>query len=120
MEAASRKEGSAAEVRDQQNGAKYERADPHGYAFIPLSIETYGRLGKPGMELLNKLGDRAAEGGADKSVFVANALRHLSIALCRGNAVICKRSLTVMARLSGEKFLGGMLVPSGEIHLTNL
>jgi Reverse transcriptase (RNA-dependent DNA polymerase) len=114
--AASRKEGSAAEVRDQQKRAKYERTDPHGYAFVPLSIETYGRLGKPAMQLLNTLGDKAAEGGADKSIFVANALRHLSIALCRGNAVIYKRSLTVMARLGGEQFLGGMLVPSSDIQ----
>ena len=68
------------------------------------------------MQLLNTLGESAAEGGADKSIFVANALRHLSIALCRGNAVVYKRSLTVMARLSGEQFLGGMLVPSSDIQ----
>ena len=92
------------------------RADPHGYAFIPLSIETHGRLGKPEMELLSTLGARATEGGMDKSVFVVNDLCHLSIALCRGKTVIYKRSLAVMARLSGEKFLGCMLVHSGEIH----
>lgn len=113
--AASRKEGSAAALRDQQKLDKYETADPHGYAFVPLSIETYGRLGKPAMQLLNTLGDRAAEGGADKSAFVTNALRRLSMALCRGNAVVYKRGLTVMARVSGEHFLEGMLVPSGEI-----
>ena len=68
------------------------------------------------MELLNMQGDKANERDADKSVVVATALRHLSTALCRGNAVIYKRSLAVLDRWSGKKFRGGLLVPSGQIQ----
>ena len=82
VEAASHKEVSAAEVQDQQKRVKYERADPHGYAFIPLSIETYGRLGKPEIQLLNTLGE-SCRGRHGQESFVANALHHLSIAVPR-------------------------------------
>ena len=54
-------------------------------------------------------------GGVNKDGFVMNALRELSIGLCRGNAMLYKRSLPVMARVSGTSFRSGMLVPTGEI-----
>ena len=115
VRAAANAAGSAAAVRDQAKRARYETDDPHGYAFIPLSMETYGRMGKPAMELLNKLAETAADGGVNKDSFVTNALRVLSIGLCRGNAVLYKRSLPVMARVRGTSFRSGMLVPTGEI-----
>ena len=115
VQVAAREEGGAAAIRDQQKRTKYSTADPHGYAFIPLSMETFGRLGKPAMQLLNTLAETAADGGVSKEGFVTNALHELSIGLCRGNAVLYKRSLTAMARVSGAAFQRGMLVPSGEI-----
>ena len=37
--------GSAAAVRDHAKRAQYENSDLLGYAFGPLSTETFGRLG---------------------------------------------------------------------------
>jgi hypothetical protein len=113
--AAAREAGSAAAERDRAKRSLYETADPHGYAFCPISIETFGRLGKPAMELLNTLAETAADGGVLKETFVTTALRELSVGLCRGNAVLYKRGLKTMARVSGTAFQEGMLVPTGEI-----
>ena len=67
------------------------------------------------MELLNTLAETAVDGGVVKESSLTTALRELSVGLCRGNAVLYKRSLTVLARVSGNAFQEGMLMPSGEI-----
>jgi hypothetical protein len=55
--------------------------EPNGYPFVPYSVESYGRLGQPGMKLLHALGDEAAgPGGVQRAFFVAGALRELSVA----------------------------------------
>jgi hypothetical protein len=113
---AARTEGGAAAAREQAKRARYETADPGGYAFVPLVVETYGRLGKAAMELLNTLATTAAAGGAvRKSAFVANALRQLSVALCRGNGVMYRRSLGVIATASGNAFMHGMTNPISDV-----
>ena len=113
---AARVEGGAAASRDQVKRAQYSSADPNGYAFVPLSVETFGRLGKPAMELLNQLATTAASGGtARKDCFVIGALKELSVALCRGNGFVLRRSLGVLARVAGSSFLMGMTVPTSEI-----
>ena len=87
-------EGSAAALRDQAKRAQHEYFDVLDYAFVPLSTETFGRLGKSAMELLNKLADCALAGGvAFKDGFVVNDLCEPSVGLCRGNNVLYKRSL---------------------------
>jgi hypothetical protein len=59
--------------------------EPHGFCFIPFSVEIYGRLGQPAMKLLDLLGDKAAgPGGVTRASFVYGALRELSVGLCRG------------------------------------
>ena len=74
-------------------------------------------MGQPAMELLSQLGTIAAAGGAvDRDVFVANALRHLSIALCRGTGAVYRRSLTMCARVAGDAFMPGLPVPSAEAY----
>ena len=90
-------------------------ADPHSSTFCPISIETFGHLGKPAMELLNTLAETAADGGVMKESFVTTVLREPSVGLCQGNAVLYKRGLKSMARVSGTAFQEGMLVPTGEI-----
>ena len=107
--------GGAATLRDAAKIAKYTSADPNGYAFIPLSTESYGRLGKPAMGLLNTLAATAAASGVVKDTFVANALRELSIGLCRGNGALYRRALGVMARASGIAFMAGMIVPTSDV-----
>jgi hypothetical protein len=64
----------------------YAQVEPHGYGFVPFSLETYRRLGQPAMKLLHSLGDEAAgPGGVTRASFVSGALRELSVGLCRGN-----------------------------------
>ena len=65
------------------------------------------------MKLLNALTETAVDGGVIKETFFTTALRKSSVSLCRGNAVLYKRSLTVMACASGIAFQQGMLMPSG-------
>ncbi len=92
-------------------------ADPNGYAFTPLSTESFGRLGKPAMTLLSELAEAAAAGPPvrPKDGFVAHALRELSIGLCKGNAVLYKRSMYALARVSGDAFRAGMDNPTAEV-----
>ena len=116
MRAGARKEGGAATVRDAAKRAQYATADPTGYAFTPLSTESFGRLGKPAMKLLSKLAETAGDGGVrPKDGFVAHALRELSIGLCKGNAVLYKRSMYALARVSGNEFRAGMDYPMAEV-----
>ena len=78
--------------------------------------ESYGRLGKQAMELLNAMADSACAGGPlPKPTFIENALRLLSVGLCRGNGVMYSRSLGVFARASGRGFLEGSMSPTVEM-----
>ena len=116
VRAAARSAGSAAATRDARKRALYRTADPNGYAFTPLSVETYGRLGEPAMELLNALAGVAAAGGTVfKAGFVTNALRELSITLCRGNGALYRAGLGVFARVTGHAFHAGLPNPTAEI-----
>ena len=46
VNAAACAESSKGAVRDQAKLAQYDNSDPVGYTFVPLSTETFGRLGK--------------------------------------------------------------------------
>ena len=114
--AAAQTAGSAAAVRDHQKRTKYDRGDAGGYAFVPLSIETYGRLGEPAMKLLNTLADTAAAGGVVvKGDFVRSALRELSTGLCKGNGIVYRAGLKILARASGRAFLSGADAPTADV-----
>ena len=98
VNAAARAEGSAAAVRHQAKHAQYEHSDSLGYAFVPLSTETFGRLVKPGMALLNKLDECAlARGIAFKDGIVANVFCDISVFLCRVNSVFYQQSIYALA-----------------------
>jgi hypothetical protein len=63
-----------------------------GGSFSPLSMESYGRLGRLAMQLLQTLAAAAASSataGSDvtTSSFVTGALRELGVALVKGNEV---------------------------------
>jgi hypothetical protein len=107
--------GAAASHRDQRKRTAYARVEPHGYGFIPFSLETYGRLGQPAMKLLHSLGDEAASpGGVTRASFVNGALPELSVGLCRGNFFAYRASVGMLARSSGASFRAGMRVPTDE------
>jgi hypothetical protein len=49
--------GVAASHRDQQKRTTYARLAPNGYEFVPVSVESYGRLSQLAMKLLHTLGE---------------------------------------------------------------
>jgi hypothetical protein len=107
--------GAAASPCDQQKRTAYAPVEPHGYGFVPFSVETYGRLGQPAMKLLHMLGDEAAcPGGITRASFVQGALRELSVGLWRGNFLAYRASVGMLARWSGASFRAGLSVPMSE------
>jgi hypothetical protein len=86
--------GAAASHCDQQRRTAYAQVEPHGYGFVPFSVEAYGRLGQPAMTLLHLLVDKAAgPRGVTRASFVHGALRELSMGLCRGNFLAYRASV---------------------------
>ena len=112
---AARADGAAAAERDAKKRAKYATSDPAGYTFVPLSVESYGRLGKPAMQLLADLASEAELAGAvSTDSFVENALRMLSVSLCKGNALMFRRELGLLASATGADLQPGDPVPSAD------
>jgi hypothetical protein len=73
------------------------------------------RLGQPAMTLLHSLGDEAAgPGGVSRASFLAGALRDLSVGLIRGNFLLYRASVDMLARSSGSSFRAGLSVPTDE------
>jgi hypothetical protein len=55
---------------------------------VPMSVETFWRLGALTLTLLGDLADQAVHAGGSglsRAAFLSGALRELSVALCRGN-----------------------------------
>jgi hypothetical protein len=76
--------------------------EPNGYAFVPFSVESYGRIGQLAMKLMHLLGDQAAgPGGITRASFVAGTLCELSVGLCRGHFLMYRASGGMFARVSG-------------------
>jgi hypothetical protein len=96
-------DGAAAARRDAEKRRTYNRLAPNGYPLVPFSVETYGRLGKPAVVFLGMLGAEAMAGGdVSKSGFVAAALQELSVGLCKGNYLMHRASLGVLAGVAGR------------------
>ena len=77
-----------------------------GFDFVPIAVETGGRLGVNALRLLSKLGDVAAASNSrlSKAAFVRRALAELACSLCRGNAGVYAGS---MSRLHARIAAGG-------------
>ena len=109
---AARTAGSAASVRDAKKWEAYRAYDPDAYDFVPLSHESYGRLGKPAMAHLNKLAEVAARcGEVSHGAFVTNALRRLSVALCKGNACILRMGVQALVGSAGRAAMHACVQP---------
>jgi hypothetical protein len=80
-------------------------------------VETYGRLGKPALRLMARLGQGAAEsaGGVSKSGFVAGAIRELSVGMCRGNFYVYRDGFGLPAGDLGRGFSPGLARPTDEV-----
>jgi hypothetical protein len=115
ISAAAASPGAAAARRDHQKRTSYAGVEPNGYAFVPFSVESYGRMGQLAMKILHQLGDEAAGPGViTRASFVAGTLRELSVGLCRGNFLMYRASGGMFARVSGRGFRAGLAVPTDE------
>ena len=82
-------------VRYHAIRAQYENSELLGYGFVPLSRETFGRLNKPEMALLNKRAEcDSASSVVFRDSFVVSALCELSGG-CVG-ALVCCTSVVCM------------------------
>ena len=113
MERCARENGHAAADRDAYKTRKYASNNMGSDNFIPLSHETYGRLGKPAMQLLNTLADVVeAEGRSTKAAFLDGAYAELSVALQFGNQKVFTQYQANFARIDGRHVMHGQEQPS--------
>lgn len=117
---ASRVDGHAAELAAADKWREYRAAAGSGggggYTFIPLAMESFGRLGREAASFLSALGDIAAEGGrgVSKAAFIRAAHRRISVAIVRGNARVYSCAAQQLVRAGGRSFEPGSDVPVAE------
>ncbi len=110
-------DGAAAAVRGARKVEKYSCGQAGGgYDFEPVIVETYGRLGEPAFELLQRLaGIAAASGKVDEGKFIENTLKEMSVALCRGNGSILAAGQKVLVHVTGHDVQPGLSRPRAEL-----
>ena len=110
---ASKTPGAAAEERDKQKRRYHEQNGTPGYSFVPFSVESYGRLGRPAESLLKDMADRAAStGDCDRDCFLHWMRKEISLSLIRGNARVFRGYLGKLIRGTGEHYQPGDDIPS--------
>jgi hypothetical protein len=104
---------ASASHRDQQQRTTYAWLVPKESEFVPVSVESYGRLSQPAMKLLHTLSEEAAgPGDVSQASFVDGALRKLSVGLVRGNCFPYRASVGMLAGSSGACFRPGLARPT--------
>jgi hypothetical protein len=85
--------------------------------FTPFSAESYGRIGKPAMDLLSKLGEEAEGAGPQcrKAHLVSRTLWKLSVGLCSCNFHMYRASLRLLSGGTGSGFQPGAAVHTEEL-----
>jgi hypothetical protein len=101
--------GSAAAKAEARKRAEFQEVgEGSAYDFVPLAVESYGRMGVAASRFLSELGDLVAAGGrVSKAAFVRTVRRELSCALCKGNARMYYNSLSRIAMHVGRNFRRG-------------
>ena len=113
--AAAKGPGEAAKIRDRQKRNDHAKEGNQGYTFVPFSIETYGRLGKPAEELLKSVADVAASTGAvDRNTFLQWSYKELSVRLVKANQLVFKAFCGAVTKSVGTDFRLGEEVPACE------
>jgi hypothetical protein len=78
---AARAPGFAAAARDASKRCAYRQVSS-ALPFVPMSVESFGRLGAPALTLLGDLADQAVQAGGpglSRATFICGALRELSV-----------------------------------------
>jgi hypothetical protein len=68
--------------------------------------------------LLGNLADQVVQAGGpglSRAAFISGALRELSVALCRGNASLCRSGAYVAPRAAGRAPMRGLVQPSAKV-----
>ena len=118
VQAAAMEDGATALRAEARKRTKYGRTGTGVCEFVPLAHETYGRVGPAGFKFLNTLaGVAAGARSVSKRVFMANAMRRLSTALCRGVAIQVRAAAPLRARLLDRPVLVGLAQATDELHL---
>ena len=103
---------AAAKAETRKRRAFEEFGEGSAFEFIPLAVESYGRLGSAAARFLSELGDLAAEGTqVSKAAFIRGVRRELSCALCKGNSRMYYKSLSRIAVNVGSNYQPGSDVP---------
>jgi hypothetical protein len=99
---------AAAKAETRKRRAFEEIGEGSAFEFIPLAMESYGRMGCAASRLLSELGDLVAQGSrVSKAAFVRRVRQELSCALCRGNARMYYKSLSRVAMNIGSNYWPG-------------
>jgi hypothetical protein len=118
MRAAAASDGAAAAMRDEQKRAKYAARGDSGYNFTPFSVETSGRLGKPAVAFITKLGRKAAiasKGAFSSRQFVEGVLQEISVILSFYHARMESAVSSLIVRPAGREWLRPREVPSCDV-----
>ena len=116
VEAASKTAGAAARTAELAKLRAWRGigGDDSGYSFVPVAVESYGRLGVHAARLLSEVADVAARGGVPKTAFVRMAHAELSGALVKGMGKVYAMSMQATVRAAGRGFQEGHPVPVAE------
>jgi hypothetical protein len=112
------RDGAAAAKRDEEKKAAYAKRGDSGYKFIPFSVESLGRLGKPALSLLSQLGARASEasmGAFTSRQYIDGVLQEISVILNRFNARMEKAVAGFVLRPAGREWMRPRAVPSCDV-----
>jgi hypothetical protein len=115
---AAKTDGGAAAQRDADKTALYQGCGAGCYRFVPLTVETFGRLGKPLMKLVTDVSDQATQHGNGTFAceqFVTGVFRELSVCLCHRNASLERAVAGCSARFSGGTYSPGLDQPTAEV-----
>jgi hypothetical protein len=115
---AAKTDGGAAARRDAAKTALYRGYGAGYYRFVPLTVETFGRLGQPLMKLITDVSNQATQHGNGtftREQFVTGVLRELSVCLCRRNASLERAVAGCFVRVSGGSYSPGLDQPTTEI-----
>jgi hypothetical protein len=86
--------------------------------FVPMSIASFEHLEAPGLTLLGDLANLAVQAGRtglSQAAFISGVLRELSVALCRGNASLCRSGAYVATLAAGRTPMRGLARPLADV-----
>jgi hypothetical protein len=109
--------GIAVTARDASKRRAYQQVFS-ALPFVPMSVESFGRLSAPALTLLGDLAAQAVQAGRpglSRAAFILGALWELSVVLFQGNASLCRSGACVTSRAACQIPMRGLARPSTEM-----